>query len=109
MAQQLYMTGKSARHLRGLGHHLSPLGMVGKEGITANLIDSLEQVLTSHELIKVKLQDGCPYGKTEAAEMLAQKTKSRIAQIIGRTILLFRPNPAFLPREPARAHSYGNP
>lgn len=92
MNKTLYLTGKQARHLRGLGHHLSPLVMIGKDGVTDNLTDALEAVLAAHELVKVKIQDGCPYGREEAAELLAKKTKSRIPQIIGKTFLLFREN-----------------
>ena len=92
MNKKLNLGGKGARHLRGLGHHLSPLVMIGKDGITDNLTDALEEVLAAHELVKVKIQDGCPYARVEAAELLAQKSKSRIAQIIGKTFLLFREN-----------------
>ena len=92
MNKKLYLTGKEARHLRGLGHHLSPLVMIGKDGVTDNLATALEEVLAAHELVKVKLQDGCPYARVEAAELLAQKSRSRIAQIIGKTFLLFREN-----------------
>jgi len=92
MNKKLYLTGKEARHLRGLGHHLSPLVMIGKDGVTDNLTTALEEVLAAHELVKVKLQDACPYARVEAAELLAQKSKSRIAQIIGKTFLLFREN-----------------
>ena len=92
MNKKLYLAGKEARHLRGLGHHLSPLVMIGKDGVTDNLTEALEAVLTAHELVKVKIQDGCPFAREEAAELLAKKTKSRIAQIIGKTFLLFREN-----------------
>jgi len=92
MSKNLYLTGKQARELRGLGHHLSPLVMIGKDGVTDNLISALEAVLEAHELVKVKVQDGCPHTREGAAEILAQKTKSRIAQIIGKTFLLFREN-----------------
>ncbi|HIJ91684.1 MAG: ribosome assembly RNA-binding protein YhbY [Desulfobulbaceae bacterium] len=92
MSKTLYLTGKQGRHLRGLGHHLSPLIMIGKDGVTDNLIAALEAVLAAHELVKVKIQDGCPYGREEAAELLAKQTRSRIAQIIGKTFLLFREN-----------------
>jgi RNA-binding protein len=88
----LYLTGKAARHLRGLGHHLSPTAMIGKEGITDGVVKSVEAVLVAHELIKVKIQENCPLGKEEAAELLARKTKGKIAQIIGRTFLLYREN-----------------
>lgn len=92
MSKNLYLTGKQGRHLRGLGHHLSPLIMIGKDGVTDNLIAALEAVLAAHELVKVKIQDGCPYAREEAAELLAKQTKSRIAQIIGKTFLLYREN-----------------
>lgn len=92
MGKKLYLTGKQARHLRGLGHHLSPLVMIGKEGLSDTVLAALESVLTAHELVKVKMQDGCPHGGEEAAELLAAKTKSRIAQIIGKTFLLYREN-----------------
>ncbi|OGQ98834.1 MAG: hypothetical protein A2505_06515 [Deltaproteobacteria bacterium RIFOXYD12_FULL_55_16] len=88
----MYLKGRQARHLRGLGHHLSPVVMIGKDGLTDNLLDALEEVLTAHELVKVKIQDGCPHGREGAAELLAKQTKSRIAQIIGKTFLLFREN-----------------
>lgn len=90
--EHLYLKGKAARHLRGLGHHLDPTVMIGREGITENLVKSAEAVLLFHELIKVKIQENCPLGKEEAAEALARKTKSKIAQIIGRTFLLYREN-----------------
>lgn len=92
MSKTLYITGKQARHLRGLGHHLSPLVMIGKDGLTDNLRDALEAVLVAHELVKVKIQDGCPHSREGAAELLAKQTRSRIAQIIGKTFLLFREN-----------------
>lgn len=92
MNKNLYLTGKQARHLRGLGHSLSPTAMIGKEGVSDNLLLALEAVLTAHELVKVRVQDGCPHERAEAAELLAKATKSRIAQIIGKTFLLFREN-----------------
>ena len=86
------LTGKQARHLRGLGHHLSPVAMIGKEGLSESLIASVNEVLTAHELIKVKVQENCPLERKEAAEALARQTKSSVAQIIGKTFLLYREN-----------------
>lgn len=86
------LTGKQARFLRGLGHHLSPVAMIGKEGITENLITSVDQVLTAHELIKVKVQENCPIDRKEAAAELAKKTGSSVAQVVGKTFLLYREN-----------------
>jgi RNA-binding protein len=84
------LTGKQVRFLRGLGHHLQPVVMIGKEVLSDTVLASLEEALTAHELIKVKLQEGCPLDRREAAKILAEKTGSAVAQVLGKTILLFR-------------------
>lgn len=88
----LKLTGKQARHLRALGHHLKPVIMVGKEEIDDNLLKSVDEVLEAHELIKIKIQKGCLLGRYDVAEELAQRTGSVTAQVLGQTILLYRPS-----------------
>lgn len=85
------LTGKQVRFLRGLGHHLQPVVMIGKEELSATLMASVEEALASHELIKVKLQEGCMLDRREVAEQLAKATGAQVAQILGKTILLYRP------------------
>lgn len=84
------LTGKQARFLRGLGHHLKPIVMVGKDEVTEALIASTDEALTTHELIKVKIQEGCITDRKIVAENLSKATGSAIAQILGNTILLYR-------------------
>jgi RNA-binding protein len=86
------LTGKQVRYLRVLGHHLKPIAMLGKEDISDNVIAAVNAVLDAHELIKVKVGNGCSLGRKEAAEILAAKTFSAEVQVIGKTILLFREN-----------------
>ena len=87
------LTSDQIRYLRGLGHHLSPLAMVGKDGIDDNLIKTVQDNLTAHELIKVKVQHGSPLDRKEAAAALAVATASALVQVLGNTFLLYRPNP----------------
>lgn len=87
------LTGKQRRALRALGHHLDPLILVGKEGVTASLTAAVEQALEDHELIKLKVGENSPLDRHEVSEMLAESTGAEIAQVLGRTILLFRRNP----------------
>ncbi|PLY00428.1 MAG: ribosome assembly RNA-binding protein YhbY [Desulfuromonas sp.] len=86
------LTGKQVRFLRGLGHHLQPTVMVGKEEISAQLIKAADEALSTHELIKVKLQEGCLLDRKEVAAQLAAATGSEIAQVLGKTFLLYRPS-----------------
>ncbi|OQY17283.1 MAG: hypothetical protein B6I36_09155 [Desulfobacteraceae bacterium 4572_35.1] len=48
--------------------------------------------METHELIKIKLQEGCIIDRKEVADILANRCDAAIAQILGRTILLFRPS-----------------
>lgn len=86
------LTGKQKKYLRSLGHHLPQIVIVGREGMTDNLIASCDQAINAHELIKVKLGQNCPLHKKDAAEQLAVRTGSELVQLIGRTILLYRKN-----------------
>jgi len=88
----LKLTGKQARYLRGLGHPLRATVMIGRQELSDTVIAALEEALTAHELIKVKLQEGCPIDRHAAAGQLATATGAAIAQILGKTILLYRPS-----------------
>jgi RNA-binding protein len=81
------VTGKQRRHLRALGHHLSPVVQIGHEGVSDALIKQTNEQLEAHELIKVKIGEG---DRHEAAEALAAKCNAELAQVLGRTALLYR-------------------
>ena len=87
------LTGKQARYLRGLGHHLPAIVMIGKDELTDRVVAATDAALTSHELIKVKLQEGCLSDRREIASELAQATAAGVAQVLGRTFLLYRKHP----------------
>jgi RNA-binding protein len=86
------LTGKQRRALRALGHHLDPVVMVGREGVGEGLVAAAAQALADHELIKVKVSEASPLDRHEAAEALARATQSEVAQVLGRTVLLFLRN-----------------
>ena len=87
------LTGKQRRHLRALAHPLKPLVQVGKGGIDDGLVAAVDQALADHELIKVKILETAELDRHDAADALADKTGSEVAQVLGRTILLYRARP----------------
>lgn len=84
------LTGKQKRHLRALGHKLKPLIQIGKKDIEAALIAEVNTSLDHHELIKVRLFESCTLDKHEASETLAVACQADVAQILGKTFLLYR-------------------
>lgn len=84
------LTGRQARYLRSLGHSLKPVVRVGKSGLTASLLDQVRKSLEVHELIKVKLIQPGSNKVKQAAENLSRETDCFTAQVIGKTILLYK-------------------
>lgn len=84
------LTGKQKRFLRSQAHHMKPIFQVGKDGVTANQIQSVYDALEAHELIKIKLLETCPDDVHNVALDLSMHTKADVVQIIGHTIVLYR-------------------
>jgi RNA-binding protein len=87
------LSNKQIKHLRGLGHKLSPLVLIGKEGLNDNIFQAVETELDNHELIKVKIGTNSDVDKQKAAETVPEATRSILVQLIGKTLLLYRANP----------------
>jgi RNA-binding protein len=85
--------GKERAELRAEAHHLTPSVHVGQHGLTPSLINSLDDALRTHELVKVKLQPRADVKAKDAAQALALATSSEVVQVIGRTATFYRENP----------------
>jgi len=84
------LTGRQRHHLRSLAHHLEPVVHVGREGISPAVLAQIDDALKTHELIKVRVGTDSPANREEAAGLIGAGTRSEIAQIIGRVIVVFR-------------------
>lgn len=84
------LDGKQRRALRALAHPLKAVLQVGHQGVTEGVIAAVGVELELRELIKVKIAKEAPVGVDEAAEALAAATKSDVAQVIGKTVVLYR-------------------
>ena len=84
------LTGKQKQFLRALANSRRPLFQVGKDGVTANVINTVSDSLEAHELIKISILKTCGEDVREVALDLSAGTRSQIVQIIGRTVILYR-------------------
>lgn len=85
------LTGKQKRALRAEGNLLKPEVWIGKEGVTSGSITNIENTFNTKELVKIKIQEGCSVDKKEVAKIVCQRTGSELVQIIGRTLLIYKP------------------
>jgi len=84
------LTGRQRRYLRGLAHGLNAAVAVGQLGVSEAVLREVDEALSTHELIKVKVGRECPLSREEAGARLASDTGCEVAGIIGRVVLLYR-------------------
>ncbi len=84
------ITGKQRRHLRALGQRLAATLHVGHDGVTDAVVRQADAQLEAHELIKVRVSENAPASRHDVAEELAERTHAALAQVLGRTALLYR-------------------
>jgi RNA-binding protein len=82
--------GKQRRYLRALGQRLSVRLNVGHEGVSDGVVRQADVLLEAHELIKVRVSENAPEDRHDIAKALAARTNAELAQVIGRTALLYR-------------------
>ena len=86
------LSSSERKYLRGQAHHLEPVVLIGKNGIKDGTIESINKVLQTRELIKIKFRE-FKDEKLKLSGKIAELTNSEIVGIIGYTLILFRQNP----------------
>jgi len=81
------------KYLRGLGHGLKPLIIVGESGLSASLMSEFEATLSHHELIKVSVRVGDRKARDAIIEQLCTVGSAALVQRVGNMALLYRENP----------------
>ena len=89
----LPLDGGQRRHLRALAHDLRPVVQVGKEGVSPGVVHATDRALTDHELIKVRLPRVDKDERRVLAETLRAGTRSELAGLTGRIVILYRRHP----------------
>jgi len=86
------LTGKQRGYLKGLAHNLNPVVQIGKDGLTEQVIKSLDDALEANELIKVQFVFGDEVDKKEDARKVAEAAGAELVQLIGFKFVLYRKN-----------------
>ena len=86
------LTSSQRSYLRSQAHHLEPVVLIGKNGITDGTIESIDRVLEAQELIKIKFRE-FKDEKLSLSEKITELTNSQLVEVIGHTVIIFRQNP----------------
>lgn len=88
------LTSKQRAHLKSLAHPLKPIHQIGKDGVTDAVVRAVEDAFNTRELLKVKVLEAASADARETGEELAGRIDgTELVQVIGRTVVLYRPHP----------------
>lgn len=86
------MTSKQRAYLKGLASNIDPVVHIGKAGLSPEIVSSAEEALKARELIKLSVLKNCADDPKAIAEMISERTHSTVVQVIGKKIVLYKPN-----------------
>lgn len=89
---EIIMTSKQRAYLKSLASSLNPIFQVGKSSLTPELTQAIGQAFNRNELIKISVLKNCFDDPKEIAEMLAERTHSQVVHVIGKKIVLYKPD-----------------
>ncbi|MGP5359545.1 YhbY family RNA-binding protein [Psychrobacter celer] len=94
----MQLDNATIKRLKGIGHELKPIVMIGNKGITPTITEEIDRALSDHELIKIKLPAGTKEERDTIGADLAAAANATLVHSIGRMALLLRQNPNANPK-----------
>jgi len=70
---------------------MDPIFQIGKSSVTPELTAAIAEALEARELIKITVLKNCLDDGRSIAEVLAERTRSEVVQVIGKKIVLYKP------------------
>ena len=86
------MTSKQRSYLKGRAMNIDPIFQVGKSSITPEYTQAIAEAFNTKELIKISVLKNCLDDPRSIAEVLADRTGSQVVQVIGKKIVLYKPD-----------------
>ena len=84
------MTSKQRAYLKSLAMTMDPIMQIGKANVTPEITAAVSEALEARELIKVNVLQNATENIKEMAEVVAERTRSQVVQVIGRKIVLYK-------------------
>ena len=91
MGEGKRMTSKQRAYLRGLANTADTILIIGKDGVTDNVLKQADDAVAAREIIKLKCLETAMMTPREAAEEIAAAINAEVVQVIGSKAVIYRP------------------
>lgn len=86
------LTESQKKYLRGLGHQLKPVVMIGDAGLSDAVFNEFCTTIEHHELIKVRVRVGDRKTRDSVIDELCKRGSAELVTRIGNIALVYRRN-----------------
>lgn len=86
------MTSKQRAYLKSLASTLDSVFQIGKSSITPEMTEAVSEAFNTRELVKITVLKNCFDDPKQLAQVLAERTHSEVVQVIGKKIVLYKPD-----------------
>lgn len=86
------MTSKQRAYLKSLASTMDPIFQIGKGSVTPEVTEAILESFNTRELIKIAVLKNCFDDPKEIAVTIADRTHSQVVQVIGKKIVLYKPD-----------------
>ena len=86
------LTSKQRAYLKSLANPIDTILIVGKGGISDEIIIQAQEAITARELIKGKVLENSSKPAMEVAKEIADAIKAEVVQVIGSKFILYKRN-----------------
>ncbi|MDO4343484.1 MAG: ribosome assembly RNA-binding protein YhbY [Eubacteriales bacterium] len=84
------MTSKQRAYLKSLAMTMEPIFQIGKSSLTPENTKAIQEALAARELIKISVLQNCADDPKELAQIVSERTRSQVVQVIGKKIVLYK-------------------
>jgi RNA-binding protein len=88
----MHLSESQKKFLRGLGHQLKPVIIIGDAGLSDSLVKEFSSTIDHHELIKVRVRAGDRETRDRIINDLCSRESASLVSRIGNVALLYRRN-----------------
>ena len=87
------ITSKQRAYLRQLSAMMDPIFQIGKQGVSPEVVQAIDDALEARELIKITVLNNCeelggdPY---ELCNLVASRTHAEPVQVVGHRFVIYR-------------------
>ncbi|MDO5717993.1 MAG: YhbY family RNA-binding protein [Tissierellia bacterium] len=86
------ITGKQRSELKKISHSLKPQILIGKNGLSDNLLKQIGEHLEKNEIVKIKVLNNNLDEKDELVEYILDKLEAEFVSSLGNKFVIYKRN-----------------